>query len=95
MKLDQLVDIFAKQIGARKDGTAYVVPSDHDATLFVTFPGDTLTVGRITRLEVVEPFIYVDTAKGERYILAAEDIRAVKIEKGENTKRERSAGFGR
>ena len=95
MKTEQLTEVFVKQVGARKDGHAYLVPSESEASLFVALEGETLTIARVTRLEVSDAMLSVDTAKGERFVLAAEDVRAVKIDRGENIRRERSAGFGK
>ena len=95
MKTEQLTEVFVKQVGARKDGHAYLVPADAEASLFVALEGETLTVSRVTRIEVSDTLLTVDTAKGERYVLAAEDVRAVKMDRGDGKGRERSAGFGK
>ena len=95
MKTEQLTEVFVKQVGARKDGHAYLVPGDHEASLFVALEGETLAVTRVTRLEVSDTLLVVDTAKGERFVIAAEDVRAVKVDRGEGKGRERSAGFGK
>jgi hypothetical protein len=95
MKLDQLTEVFTKQVGARKEGTAYLVPHEAEASIFVTLEGDTLTIAKVTRLEVEGTLVLIDTAKHERYVVAAEDVRAVKIDRGEAPRRDRSAGFGK
>ena len=95
MKTEQLVEVFTKQVGARKDGPAYVVPNESDASLFVALQGETLAIARISRLEIADTLVHVDTAKGERYVIAAEDVRAVKIERGDASRKERHAGFGK
>src|SRR5258706_14744385 len=84
MKVEQLVDVLVKQAGARKEGAVLMIPSEHEATLFVALVGETLAVPRVNRVEVAEPFVYADTARGERYVVAPEDVRAVKIEKAES-----------
>ena len=94
MRIDQLTEVFVKHLGARKDGPAYVVPPDTDASIFVGLEGETLNIGKVTRLEAVDTLIYLDTGKGERYVIAAEDVRAVKIDRAE-TLRRNSAGFGK
>jgi hypothetical protein len=95
MKTEQLVEVFVKQVGARKDGPAYLVPGDSEASLFVALEGETLSIARVSRLEVADTLLTVETARGERYVIAAEDVRAVKIDRGEATRRDRSAGFGK
>jgi hypothetical protein len=94
MRIDQLTDVFVKHLAARKDGAALVVPSETDASLFVALEGETLTVVKVTRLEASDTLVYLDTAKGERYVVAAEDIRAVKIDRSEVLRRG-AAGFGK
>ena len=94
MRIDQLTEVFVKHLGARKDGAAYVLPADTDSSLFVALEGETLAVAKIARLEVADTLVYVDTVKGERYVVAAEDVRALKIDRSE-TLRRAGAGFGK
>ncbi len=94
MRTDQLTEVFVKHLGARKDGPAYVVPSDSDASIFVALEGETLLIGKVARLEAVDTLVYLDTAKGERFVVAAEDIRAIKIDRSESLHRG-AAGFGK
>jgi hypothetical protein len=93
MRLDQLTEILVKQVGARKDGGAYLVPGDAEASLFVALEGETLAITKVSRVEANDTLLTVDTAKGERYVVAAEDVRLVKIDRGESARRERGAGF--
>jgi hypothetical protein len=91
MKTSELIDHFVKQANARKDGNAYLAPTDSEVTLFVVFPGDTSMVTKVSRIEIAEPFALVDTSRGERYVLTCEDIRGLKIE---GARRDRgAAGF--
>ena len=95
MKIDQLVDILTKHGGAKKDGAAYLMPDAH-LSLYVGFPGETLVVAKVQRVEVHEPFVHLETSRGERVIVAPEDVRAAKFELAEGAaKRDRGAGFGR
>jgi hypothetical protein len=93
MKLEQLVEIVCKQAAARKDGTGTVIPVEADVTVFVGMPGETLTVQRVARIEVLDPLLLLETAKAERFIVRGEDVRALKIERAES--RAGSAGFGK
>jgi hypothetical protein len=93
MKTAELTDLFVKQANARKDGNAYLIPGETEATLFVAFPGETLLLPKVSRLEVAEPFLLVDTVRGERFVISAEDVRALKLDKAEGARRERGAGF--
>jgi len=94
MRIDQLTEVFVKQLGARKDGAAYLIPGDTDALLYVALEGETLSIAKISRIEATDTLLFVDTTRGERYIVAAEDVRALKMDKTEQIRRG-SAGFGK
>jgi len=94
MRIEQLTDVFVKHLGARKDGAAYVVPADTDAVLFVALEGETLSIAKVTRLEATDTLVFLDTVRGERFVVAAEDVRAVRIDKSEHL-RKAGAGFGK
>jgi hypothetical protein len=96
MKLETLTEILGKHAGARKDGTAYVLPGDVEATLFVALEGETLHVPRVQRVEVADTLVLVDSNRGERFAVTLEDVRAVKIDRTSDSKgRDRGAGFGK
>ncbi len=93
MKLDQIAETLAKHIGAKREGAVLLMPAEMDLTLFVALPGETLAVAKVIRVEIAEPMLVCDTARGDRVVFLAEDVRAVRGEKGEGGRRERSAGF--
>src|SRR5688572_8454776 len=103
MKLETLTEILEKQAGARKEGTSWLLASEVEVTLFIALEGETLQVTRVSRLDVPEKllhdpgvFIIADSNRGERFAVALEDIRAVKIDRTNDAKgRDRSAGFGK
>lgn len=95
MRLDQLSEVIVKHAGARKDGAAYLFPTEAEASIYVALEGETLTIQKVSRIEAVDALLTVDTTRGERFIVAAEDVRGVKVEKSETSRRERSAGFGK
>jgi hypothetical protein len=94
MRTEQLTEVFVKQLGARKEGAAYIVPADVESVIFVALEGETLEIPKVTRFETTDTLVYVDTAKGDRFIVAAEDIRAIRIDKSEQLRRT-GAGFGK
>jgi phenylpyruvate tautomerase PptA (4-oxalocrotonate tautomerase family) len=91
MRIEQLTEVFVKHLGARKDGGAFLVPVEADAQLHVALEGETLSIPKITRIEALDTLVLIDTAKGERYIVAAEDIRAVRMDRSARG----AAGFGK
>src|SRR5688572_27324994 len=96
MKLDTLTEILGKHAGARKDGAAFVLANDVEATLFIALEGETLQVPRVQRVEITDTLVVIDSNRGERYAVALEDVRAVKVDRTSDGKgRDRSAGFGK
>jgi hypothetical protein len=95
MRLDHLTEIFVKHVGARKDGGAYLLPAEAEASIFVALEGETLTIQKVSRIEPLDTLVTIDTTRGERFVVAAEDVRGVKVDKSESSRRERSAGFGK
>lgn len=95
MKADVLTQILTKQAGARKEGPGYLIPSDVEVTLFVALEGETLSVQRVIRLEITDTLAIAETSRGEHFVLAAEDIRALKLDRSDPVRRERGAGFGK
>ena len=95
MKIEQLVDIFVKQIGARKDGQSYLVPDPIEATVFVSLASEVLQIPRIARLEAADGLVYLDTHKGDRFIIVADTVSIVKIDRSEAAKTRTTAGFGK
>ena len=94
MRIDQLTELFVKQLGARKDGPAYLLPAETEAVVYVALAGETLTVPKVTRYEPAEPLVHLETARGERYVILADDVRALRIDRAENV-RKTGAGFGK
>jgi hypothetical protein len=95
MKVEQLTEVLVKQLGARKDGSAYVLPDTSDTTIFVALGNETLAIPRASRVEVSESLVFVDTHKSERVIVGVDDVRALKVEKTDGNRRDRTAGFGK
>jgi len=94
MTTDTLTQVLTK-LGARKDGAAYLMP-DADVTLLVALEGETLAVSKVVKVEQEHGgLILAATNKGEHYAFTAEAILAVKVDRSEGGKRDRSAGFGR
>lgn len=95
MRLDQLTEVIVKHVGGRKDGAAFLLPTEAEASLYVALEGETLTIQKVSRIEAMDQLVLVDTSRGERFVVAAEDVRGVKVDRSENARRERAAGFGK
>ena len=93
MTTDTLTQVLTK-LGARKDGASYLMP-DADVTLLVALEGETLSVAKVVRLDFEHATIVASTARGEHYAFVAESVLAVKVDRSNDARRERSAGFNK
>ncbi|MBI4508731.1 MAG: hypothetical protein HY698_03780 [Deltaproteobacteria bacterium] len=95
MKLELFTEILSRHLDARKEGSCYLVSGDTELTLFVALEGETLPISRVTRVEVLDSLLVLDTVKGERYVVSRDEIRAVKMDRADTSRRDRGAGFGK
>ena len=93
MTTDMLTQVLTK-MGARKDGTSYLMP-DADVSLLVALEGETLSVSKVTRVDQEHALIIASTSRGESYAFVAEAVLAVKVDRSDGVRRDRSAGFNR
>ena len=91
MTTDTLTQVLTK-LGARKDGVTYLMP-DADVTLLIALEGETLSVTKVAKIDLENGTIVANTTRGEHYAFVAESVLAVKVDRSDGAKRERSAGF--
>ncbi len=93
MTTETLTQVLTR-LGARKDGASYLMP-DADVTLLVALEGETLSVSKVVRVDQDHGLIVASTTRGETYAFVAEAVLAVKVDRSQDAKRDRSAGFNR
>jgi hypothetical protein len=94
MTTDMLTQVLTK-LGARKDGTSYLMP-DAEVTLLVALEGETLSVAKVNRVDHEQALIVAHTTRGETYAFVAEALLAVKVDRSDSGKRDRTAaGFSK
>jgi hypothetical protein len=76
----------------KKDGTAYIIPEEVDATSFVALGHEVLQIPRISRIELGSEVVFV-THKGERFYFAAEQVVGFRFGGAEPRNRHAGAGF--
>jgi len=80
--------------GAESKGGTLAFREDREITAFVSSPGEILNVSRVSRVELKDKFVILQTAKDERFVFVYEDVLGFKFSTAMNVK-DRSAGFGR
>lgn len=68
-----------QNVGGVREGDTIRVDGDADITLFVSLGIQTLTIDRIAEVECRDDILIASTRKNDRYVLAYEDVRAVRI----------------
>jgi hypothetical protein len=82
----------AYKVGEEREATYF--GEEREATCFVATSGETLAVGRVTKVELKDHYVSLSTAKDERFAFAYEAVLGFKLAAPSQSK-ERSAGFGR
>jgi hypothetical protein len=78
MQHKNLLDMLARQ-GLVRDGDAWVVPNNVQATVYMSLDEESLIVDRVTRLEVFGEHAAIVTQRKERYTVEVEGIRALRF----------------
>ena len=78
MKSKVLVDVLLNANGNR-DGDVISMDANADITLFASVGNHTLTIDRVMSVECQEDVLIATTRKHDRFVLAYEDVRALRI----------------
>ena len=73
-----IAEILAKHGGFERDGDRLTATSDSLATLFAALGQESLIIDRVTTVDIDKDVLVVSTRK-ERYVLACEDVRALRF----------------
>lgn len=73
-----LIDVLVKANGS-KDGDLITLEKTSDITLIAAVGSHTLTVDRVASVECQTDVLIATNRKNDRFVLAYEDVRAVRI----------------
>lgn len=76
----------------KKDGNAFVLPEEVDATAYVALGMEVLQIPRLCRVEVAGE-VTMQTHKGERFYFLAEQVVGLRFGGPESRQRHGGAGF--
>jgi hypothetical protein len=93
MTRDMIVQIWEAE-GAKLSGHAVNIREEREATCFIQTHGEVMSINRITKLDLREGFLTLQTSKDERYIFAYDEVLGFKLATP-STPKDRPAGFGR
>ena len=78
----------------KKDGNAYAIPEEVDATAYVALGQEVLQIPRIMRVELSSEAVFV-THKGERFYFLADQVVGFRFGGPEARNKHAGAGFFR
>jgi hypothetical protein len=93
MTRDMIVQIWEAE-GSKLAGQSVNIREDREATCFIQTHGEVMSISRITKLDLRDGCLALQTAKDERFVFAYEDILGFKLS-SVSTPKDRPAGFGR
>ena len=93
MTREMIVAIWETE-GAKLSGHAVNIREEREATCFIQTNGEVMSINRITKLDLRDGFLALQTSKDERYIFAFDDVLGFKLATP-SVPRERPAGFNR
>jgi hypothetical protein len=71
--------MLARHAEAKADGDALVIPAGTEASLYIAMGLEPLVIDRVSDLLLESEAIVAKTRRKERYVVAYEDIRAVRL----------------
>jgi hypothetical protein len=93
MTRDIIVSILESE-GAESKGGTLAFREDREVTCFISAPAELMAVPRVTRIDLKDKFLSLQTAKEERFAFAYDDVLGFKVA-AVATAKDRSAGFSR
>lgn len=79
MTSKNLIEVLVHQGGGVRDGDQVRLSRESDTTMFVSLGNEALTIERVTQLELRGDMVIATTHRNEQYVVAFEDIRALRI----------------
>lgn len=74
-----LAEILTKYGDSRQVGTRVEVPPSLELTLFAALGEESLVIDRVRSVDLEAEYAVASTARGERYVVLYEDLRAVRF----------------
>ena len=74
-----LSEILTKYGDSRQTGTRVEVPPTLELTLFAALGEESLVIDRVRAVDLEGEYAVASTARGERYVVLYEDVRAVRF----------------
>ena len=94
MKASVIQQILKQYGKAEQKGAELHISAGMEAHLIVAVGSEAITVQKVTSLEIHDEFVVASTFKGEKFFFGHEDVTGLKLERIDEKKSDRGAGFG-
>jgi hypothetical protein len=78
----------------KKDGNAYVIPEETDATAYISLGQEVLQIPRIMKVELSSEVVF-QTHKGERFYFGADQVVGFRFGSADPKNRHAGPGFSK
>lgn len=82
MKRQVLQDLLTRHADVKADGDTLHVADDAELSVYVAMGIEPLVIDRIASLKLEGEAIVASTRRHERYVIAYEDVRAIRVHDG-------------
>lgn len=82
MKRQVLQDLLTRHADVKVEGDSLNVAADVEVSVYVAMGSEPLVIDRISSLKLESEAVVAATRRNERYLIAYEDLRAVRIHDG-------------
>ena len=89
----QIAKVLESTTGVKKDGAAWLIPEELDATVFVALGHEILQIPRLARVELGSDVSTFVTHKSERFYFPPDQITGLRVGGPEAKAGRTSAGF--
>jgi hypothetical protein len=82
MKRQVLEDLLTRHADVKVDGDSINVADDAEVSVYIAMGIEPLVIDRISSLKLEGEALVAQTRRNERYLIAYEDLRAVRVHHG-------------
>jgi hypothetical protein len=75
----QVIESLLAKQGVKADGDTLAIPEEAAASVYISMGLEPLIVDRVASLKLTKDAVIVTTRRREQYLVAYEDVRAVRI----------------
>lgn len=93
LKIEVVRSMIRSLSDVKEQGDVFEMSESWEVTAHAGRPGSSLTVAHVVKVEIKSDFVVLETSRGHRYVVLADDLHAWAQEPSRADSRGRKAGF--